>query len=370
MNEVTLALIVLALAVWIVVALIQSIFKETRNGIAFVKGRFARIKPHAGNAKHGGTLIERNHDIICTRLEQIRTDSKAYYIENEVRDCVSEIATREGRPNLVPAYRQWLSAWASRPDLPNDFRELKDYVLATFKTRHEYLTTKKKEEDDKKTEQLGLGLLDRNKDLVEKFFEIAERKVSIVDEYGDENLEALPTEMDLCLRKIGDREGLHFNWGDYTKVRRKGGWAWPSPPSEYLWLQKRLGERFLEFHLERSKARPFEDVSRFSGMEFEVHVANLLRSQGYEVCGTPQTGDQGADLIAKKSGKMVIIQAKRYQGVVGNSAVQEVIAALQYYGGDEGWVVTNSTFSSSAKALAQKANVRLIDNAALQRGLI
>jgi Restriction endonuclease len=66
----------------------------------------------------------------------------------------------------------------------------------------------------------------------------------------------------------------------------------------------------------------------------------------------PATGDQGADLIAKKNGRTIIIQAKCYQGTVGNKAVQEVISALAYYGGDEGWVVTNSFFTPSAKALA------------------
>ena len=77
--------------------------------------------------------------------------------------------------------------------------------------------------------------------------------------------------------------------------------------------------------------------------------------------GTPATGDQGADLIAKKDGKTIIIQAKRYQDTVGNKAVQEVISAVQFYRGDEGWVITNSTFTPSAKALAHRSNIKLID---------
>jgi len=38
---------------------------------------------------------------------------------------------------------------------------------------------------------------------------------------------------------------------------------------------------------------------------------------------------------------------------------------VHFYGGDEGWVVTNSTFTPSAKALAQKSNIRLIDSKSL-----
>jgi restriction system protein len=70
---------------------------------------------------------------------------------------------------------------------------------------------------------------------------------------------------------------------------------------------------------------------------------------------------QGADIIASKGERRVIIQAKRYSGAVGNKAVQEVVGAILFYGGTEGCVVTNSTFTPAARALAQKNNIRLID---------
>jgi len=104
------------------------------------------------------------------------------------------------------------------------------------------------------------------------------------------------------------------------------------------------------------------DIKGLSGVEFETFVSNVLKRDGYsDVSGTQATGDQGADILAKKDGKTIVIQAKRWEGAVGNKAVQEVIGALKFYGGDEGWVVTNSVFTSSAKALAQKANIRLVD---------
>ena len=37
---------------------------------------------------------------------------------------------------------------------------------------------------------------------------------------------------------------------------------------------------------------------------------------------------------------------------------------------DEGWVVTNSVFTPSAKALAQKARIKLIDGKMLEAGII
>jgi restriction system protein len=45
---------------------------------------------------------------------------------------------------------------------------------------------------------------------------------------------------------------------------------------------------------------------------------------------------------------------KRYTSSVGNSAVQEVVAAVLFYGTNEGCVITNSSFTPSARSLAQE----------------
>jgi restriction system protein len=84
------------------------------------------------------------------------------------------------------------------------------------------------------------------------------------------------------------------------------------------------------------------------------------------VMATPATGDQGADLIVKRNGRTIAIQAKGYQWPVGNGAVQEIVAALRFYNVDEGWVVTNSTFTASARSLARANNIRLIDGSDLK----
>jgi restriction system protein len=41
--------------------------------------------------------------------------------------------------------------------------------------------------------------------------------------------------------------------------------------------------------------------------------------------------------------------------------VQEIVGALRFYNADEGWVVTNSIFTPSARSLARANNIRLID---------
>lgn len=140
-------------------------------------------------------------------------------------------------------------------------------------------------------------------------------------------------------------------------------------PKEYSDLRDNLIISFKEYYQVRKKEPvTTHNVAKMSGIEFENYLAGLLKSNGFtDISGTPKTGDQGADLIAKKNGKTIIIQAKRYDSAVGNKAVQEVVGAIRYYHGDEGWVITNSTFTKSARELAHINNVRLIDGADLQR---
>ena len=53
----------------------------------------------------------------------------------------------------------------------------------------------------------------KHRDLVDKFLEIAERRVCIVDEYGDENWDVLPEEIYRCLAKVAKREPIDlFRW--------------------------------------------------------------------------------------------------------------------------------------------------------------
>lgn len=204
-------------------------------------------------------------------------------------------------------------------------------------------------------------LFDRNKDLVEKFLQIAERKVSIIDDYGDENWEVLSDEILICLKKIAQREKFDMNYKS-----KKHGYV---IPYEYKWLRDKLEDVFRAYHKEQqSKSSTRDELHNMSGVEFEAWVVKVLKENGFDdVRGTPATGDQGADIIANKDGRNIIIQAKRHKGTVGNKAVQEVIGAMQYYGGNEGWVITNSTFTSSAIALAQKSKVKLIDGKALSQ---
>lgn len=219
--------------------------------------------------------------------------------------------------------------------------------------------TRRQTEIDKNCDEI----LGRNSETVRKFFEIAERKVSIIDEYGDENWDVFEKEVEGCMVKIMKRDGVSVDWhepgSNYND--RITGYA-------YARVASTLRVEFREYHAAQKRTPRAPNVGTMAGVDFETYIATKLRECGFhDVCGTPASGDQGADLIAKKNGRTIIIQAKRYAGTVGNKAVQEVASAVSFYGGDEGWVITNSTFTPSARALAQKTNVRLFEGRDLER---
>ncbi|MFO0951963.1 MAG: restriction endonuclease [Isosphaeraceae bacterium] len=95
---------------------------------------------------------------------------------------------------------------------------------------------------------------------------------------------------------------------------------------------------------------------------YENFLAAVFQELGYSVQTTRVTGDQGVDLIVSKHGRKSAIQAKGYPGsTVGNKAVQEVHTGMVYYGCQAAVVITNSTYTSSARDLAKKVGCVLID---------
>lgn len=106
------------------------------------------------------------------------------------------------------------------------------------------------------------------------------------------------------------------------------------------------------------------DIDRLTGVQFEEVMESLLNANGYsDAHVTGKAGDQGGDILTNDGDEKLIIQAKNYSlnRKVTNSAVQEVLGAIAYYGADKGIVVTNSFFTSSAIELAEVNNITLWD---------
>jgi len=101
--------------------------------------------------------------------------------------------------------------------------------------------------------------------------------------------------------------------------------------------------------------------------EYEHYCARLLENKGWKIRVTKASGDQGADIIAEKNGKLVVLQCKKYSKPVGNKAVQEVHAAKGFNNATAAIVVSNSSFTKAAKELAEALNIKLLDHTDLKR---
>ncbi len=100
----------------------------------------------------------------------------------------------------------------------------------------------------------------------------------------------------------------------------------------------------------------------FDGHEFESWVAESLESFGWMSEVTQGSGDQGIDVIAQKDGKRVGLQCKLYSNAVGNKAIQEAHAGKAFHQLEAVGVMTNASFTSSARDLALATGVRLLSH--------
>lgn len=94
--------------------------------------------------------------------------------------------------------------------------------------------------------------------------------------------------------------------------------------------------------------------------EFEVFCAETLRAYGWTVARTPLAHDQGVDVIAEKNGVRVVLQCKLYSNPVGNKAVQEIAAGRAHQQAHYGAVVTNNSYTPSARQLATTNGIWLL----------
>ncbi|MNC01363.1 DNA topoisomerase 1 [compost metagenome] len=116
---------------------------------------------------------------------------------------------------------------------------------------------------------------------------------------------------------------------------------------------------------ERLKKSGIADIDKMEGVQFEKYLGHLFRAQGYKAEVTKAAGDYGADLLLRKDGKRIVVQAKRYSKNVGIKAVQEAQASIAHYSAIEAWVVSNKDYTQAAYDLARSNHVRLINREAL-----
>jgi restriction system protein len=100
--------------------------------------------------------------------------------------------------------------------------------------------------------------------------------------------------------------------------------------------------------------------ARMTPINYEKHCALQLEKAGWSTRLTAVAGDQGADVIAHRDGKILVVQCKLYSQAVGNDAVQQAHAARSFQLADIAAVVSNQPFTKSARQLANVNGVHLL----------
>lgn len=139
-----------------------------------------------------------------------------------------------------------------------------------------------------------------------------------------------------------------------------------NPDSVVNKMSNNFKSPFQDYNPEATK-KLLDRITTMSGTRFENLVSDILAKKHkthFKV--TKQSNDYGGDIIGIIENSKVVIQVKRYSGKVGNKAINEVLGAMAMYDCKKGWVVTNSEYTSNAKAVASKAGIRLIDGEELK----
>src|ERR1035438_5182264 len=220
-------------------------------------------------------------------------------------ECTNEIA--EIAPQILqqPGNEQYLLKWQNTTKQLAFSENPKSEVFHTvrrmlYQRESEMIRDRKaKEARDKIEEKVKEnesieGLLAKYADIVDTFLAIAERKVSVFDEYGDERMYLLPNLVDDCVAKIAGREGkseIHIR----TELK-KGGIYLQKRHKELLRIRERLPALFAKYHEEqKGRKKTTEEMASLSGIDFETAVGRVLLEHGWHVSATAATGDQGAD---------------------------------------------------------------------------
>ncbi|MEK6579171.1 MAG: hypothetical protein AABZ55_08085, partial [Bdellovibrionota bacterium] len=248
----------------------------------------------SNNEHLGKELLERNHDLMEKFLADIKLDLFSYYIENMTVRFLRETLTL-----YKPSQGEYFNTWISRSDLPRDVLAFGNEVYRKFKDRYNSLQDAERHEKANKATEVARQILASNEEKVKKFLEIAYRKVSTIDDYGDENIDAFEWEVLRLIKKLACNNSLlerELRWFD---SKRNSGDLYeltlcPISTEIRAELKKYFSKYYKEEKIKESLQEQ-KDIHRMNGAEFERFLINLLRAQGVtSLSGTPQTGDQGA----------------------------------------------------------------------------
>lgn len=107
-----------------------------------------------------------------------------------------------------------------------------------------------------------------------------------------------------------------------------------------------------------------DNFSSMSPRDFELFSAELLKEMGfYDVIVTPEKGDYGTDIIAKRDGVTTAVQCKRFNenNYVGNREIQQLLGSMKYYHASHAIFITTSYYTPQAMKQTKNASIELWD---------
>ncbi len=105
-----------------------------------------------------------------------------------------------------------------------------------------------------------------------------------------------------------------------------------------------------------------EDYWRsLSGRDFEKEMARLYRTDGYAVETTPATGDEGADLVLRKDGELIVVQCKRQYKPVGPHIVRDLYGTLHHFHAARAFLDATAGFTEGVLTYARGKPIELHD---------
>ena len=251
----------------------------------------------------------------------------------------SNVSGKSGFVNLVQIKQEYFKTWflwlidRVENETPDDFK------VELYEKLHDFLS----KYFDKEWKEFEDSILHDNPKKIEDFIK------AFMMYYYDSWEERLDDFKTLLKQSKIPIEGVEFMIQDFQRNIKR--------------------ESFKESLLSGHSGTKITDLDVLGGIEFENFLQRLFEKMGYQCEVTKGSGDQGADLLIRRMGKLTIVQAKRYDGKVSNSAIQESATAVKHYNADNAMVVTTNYFTKDAASLAYSNNVKLIDRNKLEEWL-
>lgn len=128
---------------------------------------------------------------------------------------------------------------------------------------------------------------------------------------------------------------------------------------EQIRLKKKLELEKVERERLRKRAQYWHHLIG-KGKEFEDTLAELFMQNGYHVSKTPQSGDEGIDLILKKNGKTTVVQCKAHNNKVSQKVVRELYGSMIHFNANNSILATIIGGSQATKEFCKGKPIKLL----------